>query len=456
MAAQNRVLSGNRLKWLENEVTAWQNEGIINQVQAKTILTRYAESRREADAERGEKLVTVLAVLGALLLGIGVIIFFAANWQAMPKWLKVSLIFGGVITSYGTGYYLTFIRQNHPRVGRALIFLGSVLYGAGIWLIAQVFHISSHYPNGVLLWVLGIFPLIPLCRSLSVLIEASLLLALWTVLEQTGFENINLVYLPLAAVMLFAGYKLNSAVAAGVTLTGTVAWAALANTVSFDRTGQAVIYTLFLTAVLGLFIYAIGCLHKLQESLSDMRMPYQVTGLLTALGSLFLLSFKLFGRFYGDATGASNSTFFLTAFPGLILSVIAAVLYIAVKKGFDRGGAQVGSLLVIVSLLAGTLAFTVHLLDGAVFLAVINILLFFIIVAVIILGYFSREPVLVNVGLGFFVFDVVARYFDFFWDMLPKSAFFIAGGLLLLVGGTLLERNRRKIVREMQVNDYAS
>lgn len=150
-------------KWLavlEEEVSGWMKEDLINQDQAGAILSRYAGLREREKEEGRSKLVTALAIMGALLLGVGVILFFASNWQVMPKWLKVGLVFGSFIAAYGIGYYLAFEKQSYPRIGRAVIFLGTVLYGSGIWLIAQIFHISSHYPNGVLLWAVGIFPVI--------------------------------------------------------------------------------------------------------------------------------------------------------------------------------------------------------------------------------------------------------------------------------------------------------
>ncbi len=136
------------LKWLRDEVALWKNEGIIEDSQARAIMLRYPQTGEET--ARGSRLVTLLSVMGALLLGVGVILFFAANWQVMPKWLKVGIVLGSILIAYGTGYWLAFEKGNYPRVGRALIFLGTVLYGSGIWLIAQIFHINAHYPNGVL------------------------------------------------------------------------------------------------------------------------------------------------------------------------------------------------------------------------------------------------------------------------------------------------------------------
>ena len=33
--------------------------------------------------------------------------------------------------------------------------LGTLFFGAGIWLVAQIYHIDEHFPNGFLIWGLG-------------------------------------------------------------------------------------------------------------------------------------------------------------------------------------------------------------------------------------------------------------------------------------------------------------
>jgi uncharacterized membrane protein len=82
-----------------------------------------------------------------------------------------------------------------------------------------------------------------------------------------------------------------------------------------------------------------------------------------------------------------------------------------------------------------------------------NILFALEIFGLIILGFIRRYPTYVNIGLLFFALDVVARYFDFFWELLPRSLFFILGGLLLLFGGIILERKRRKILASFNIEE---
>jgi uncharacterized membrane protein len=67
------------------------------------------------------------------------------------------------------------------------LFLGCLFYGAGIWLVAQVFHINSHYPDGFWWWALGVLPF-ALCletRLLHALLVA--ILAAWAGTEILSF-----------------------------------------------------------------------------------------------------------------------------------------------------------------------------------------------------------------------------------------------------------------------------
>jgi hypothetical protein len=71
-----------------------------------------------------------------------------------------------------------------------------------------------------------------------------------------------------------------------------------------------------------------------------------------------------------------------------------------------------------------------------------NILLFAFIFGM--LEHASREDdgVEFNAALTFFAIAVLSRYFDMFFDLLPKSLFFTLGGLVLLAIGGFYERKR--------------
>ena len=83
------------------------------------------------------------------------ILFFAYNWAAIPKFLKLALVFAALVTSHGAALWVTRRNPANHSLVEGLHILGTMMFGAGIWLIAQIYHIDEHYPNAFLVWGLG-------------------------------------------------------------------------------------------------------------------------------------------------------------------------------------------------------------------------------------------------------------------------------------------------------------
>ena len=79
------------------------------------------------------------------------------------------------------------------------------------------------------------------------------------------------------------------------------------------------------------------------------------------------------------------------------------------------------------------------------FTLLFNVLLFVVEGAVIVYGAKSSSKALVMVGIGFFALHVTTRYFDLLWDMFSGSILLIATGVLVMGGGYVLERQRRRL-----------
>ena len=71
-------------------------------------------------------------------------------------------------------------------------------------------------------------------------------------------------------------------------------------------------------------------------------------------------------------------------------------------------------------------------------------------VALIAFGYGRQEPHAVNLGFAFFALQFFTRYCDWGWNYLPRSAFFIATGAVLLAGAFSMERQRKKIIHTIR------
>lgn len=124
------------------------------------------ELAQQNEAPRGVgKLATSAGILGGLGLTLGIILVFAANWQEIPEWFKLSGLFLLFLASHVGGLYLRRPNCDHPAMAETLSFIGGGLFLAGLALVTQIFHINEDPARGVLAWFFATIPLALLLRS---------------------------------------------------------------------------------------------------------------------------------------------------------------------------------------------------------------------------------------------------------------------------------------------------
>ncbi|HEX7028082.1 MAG TPA: DUF2157 domain-containing protein, partial [Gammaproteobacteria bacterium] len=170
-------------RWLLNEIAAWRGEGIIDAGQAQRLIERYGD---ESSTAWGK---IIFSAIGAIIFGLGIILLFAYNWEDMHRLSKLAAIFVALLAAHAGGWYLNRSHSQHRKLGESLHLLGTMLFGAGIWLIAQIYHIDEHYPNGILLWAMGALLLAWAMPSLAQAMLALLLLTLWHWFEVFDFHR---------------------------------------------------------------------------------------------------------------------------------------------------------------------------------------------------------------------------------------------------------------------------
>jgi uncharacterized membrane protein len=112
------------------------------------------------------------------------------NWDQLPRESKLAIVLGTIGLTHAGGFSLRY-KRNARALSDKVFFLGCLFYGAGIWLVAQVFHINAHYPDGVWWWAIGVLPF-ALCletRLLHALLVA--LLGLWAGIEVLNFDHLG-------------------------------------------------------------------------------------------------------------------------------------------------------------------------------------------------------------------------------------------------------------------------
>jgi uncharacterized membrane protein len=172
------VIEQHHWRWLAKKVPIWIESGVLTPEQGRRLLV----DAPTVDG-RSNLAVRILIAISALLFGLGAISFFAFNWAAMPKWLKLLTVFGAFIAVHIAGA----VSGSKPeRSAQAEFFhlLGTLFFGAAIMLIAQIYHIDEHFPNGVLLWSLGALLMAVSLNSTPQMVVYAALLVVWQFMER--------------------------------------------------------------------------------------------------------------------------------------------------------------------------------------------------------------------------------------------------------------------------------
>jgi len=266
-------------KRLDRDLTRWRDAGWVT-ADGETAI------RRELTAEQGGKLdlATALAILGAVLIGFGAMSFVAAHWSDMPRLFRLALIFGALLASYAIAGVL--FERKHPTFAHAAVLAGVSIFGAGIMLIAQMFHIEGHPPDAVLTWALGALAAGVLLRSNPALAIAMLLVCLWSGWETGETSHVHWSFLwawtAVAAAMAWQRWQGGLHLAA----VAMAVWIVSLGYTLLDGNGHGVVVGL------GLLIAAAGFAAPLiDERLSGWQTPCIAYGMAIAYAGLFALQF---------------------------------------------------------------------------------------------------------------------------------------------------------------------
>ena len=133
-----------------------------------------------------------------------------------------------------------------------------------------------------------------------------------------------------------------------------------------------------------------------------------------------------------------------------VIYAISGILFLAVllpKPLRERlTGFQADASISIVALLMAGITLTTIYIPASenTYMIFFNIIFLGLLTLLLYVGYSTENIGIVNTTMFWFVLLIFARYFDFFWELLPRSLFFMLGGLVLLVISVILERKRRE------------
>ena len=224
-----RLSLGTTLKDIER----WETAGWLTTAGAASIRADLGERRSRLG------LAGVLATLAAVLIAFGAMSFVAANWQAMSKLVRLTVIAAGLWGSLGAAALLS--HKGHEKFAGAAMLAAVSIFGAGIMLISQMYHVDGNPADLFLLWGAGALAAGLLTRSNPALAAALVLFVTWSATERFAdglYTGVHWSFLPAWAAVA-AGFLMTRWRPAlhlmGLTATFWILESAFANRFGFIR-----------------------------------------------------------------------------------------------------------------------------------------------------------------------------------------------------------------------------
>lgn len=169
------------ITWLEKELPVWQAQGFIHPDQAERLRTHY---RRNPPGGSRNLLVILFGVIGALLIGGGIMLIVAHNWNELSRAAR-GLV--SVIPLFMCQALAGWVLKSRPAstAWREPVALGWVLsIGTAIAMIAQTYHMPGSFDRFLITWMLLTFPVVYLMRSVTSLLVYLTGIISWSFVSQ--------------------------------------------------------------------------------------------------------------------------------------------------------------------------------------------------------------------------------------------------------------------------------
>lgn len=377
---------------IDDELERWVGAGVLDPLTADRIRV-FEKSREQPTGLRWQVLLAL--IFGALLLAAGVSLFVAAHWDDLSPGARFSLVMGMLIVLHGAGL---FVRPKFERLAIVLHGVGTVAAGGAVALVGQIFNIQEHWPAGILLWAL--------CA-----------LAGWALLRDQVQQTITLLLIPAWIICEWSlrtdGYRGGQLLIARM----VTVFAAAYLTAFLNERKKLVFGLLFSAGAIGMVV---GTAMLCEDDLLWYRWSKDPTLPVVMVVFVWLCIVVLPLLFAWRLNRQA-------VVPVAVIAAMAAVLPHLYRHGRYTTWTYTEPSSISYALVAAVAAFLAWW------------------------GVQQKSRAVINYGIVCFALTILWFYFSSVMGKLERSFSLIVLGVLFLGGGWVLEKTRRKLVRQIGV-----
>lgn len=202
---------------LDADLTRWQTDGVITPASATAIRNALPP------LASGSNIPVVVGIVGGLLIAAAFLAFVAANWSEIPRLWRLAILLAGIVSTHSLGGW--FAQTGRPVLADLCASVGAIVFGAGIALVGQMYHLGGDFAGGMLLWAIGALTAAALTGSRGALAVALVAAGIWSGMR--ALDEMNAPHFPFLVVWLIAAalaLAWNSRVAAHLVAVAAVGW----------------------------------------------------------------------------------------------------------------------------------------------------------------------------------------------------------------------------------------
>jgi len=431
------------IRWLLGELPKLEAEGVIDAAAADRLQAHYAEKTTGS----GRRLVVaIFAVFGALLIGGGVILLLAHNWDVFDRGTRAAIALAPLLFSQVLVGWVLLKRTDSTAWREGSATLLALTVAASIALVDQTYHTGGDLESFLWRWSLLLAALPWLLNSTAVAMLFLASLTWWAGAARVEGSQVLIMW-PLAAAVVPHLIQIMRSGRRGLRA-ANLQWAiALFLCVAVGLGIENRVPGLWIVIYVGLFalMITVGAANRRGEE-GLWRRPLEVVGVVGSILLWLLLSFDEVWRNIGWDHIYSSEKFHelvwwvdVLVAVGLPLAAIAVMAFLLDRKRNRLAlvwGLSVPVIAVVWPLVAAT--------DSSwIGMVAFTLLLFIVGIVTIAVGVRHQSLGTVNLGMVVVALLVVVRFFDSEFGFIFKGFAFILVGLGFLVANILLSRSLR-------------
>ncbi|MEJ2321867.1 MAG: DUF2157 domain-containing protein [Gammaproteobacteria bacterium] len=426
------------LSWLYRELPELVGQGVIRPEVAERLREHYGEPEMAGGSAK-QRAIVLFSILGALLIGGGVILLLAHNWDVLSRPLRAAIAVAPLAVAAMLGAWLLWTRNSGVAWREGVGTAQTLAIGASIALVSQTYNMGGSFDDYMLTWSLLALPVAYLLRATLPALLYLVGIAVWAgSVAHLGLRG--LWYFPLLAAVLpfiWLASQPERYHPRALLLTWFLAVTASFGVADALRPAYVPleIWPLLFGSLFAL-LYLAGA-RWWSDASSAWQRPLQTVGALGIVGLCLVLSFYD----VWDAGEWSPRRDEVAAMHLLVIALIplaAVLLWIAAWRHKGWSDIMLGGVTPLA--LAGWLA----AVNGGVLLSTIlfNLYLLVLGTGTLVAGLRSRRLASINAGMAVLSAVILCRFFDSEISFIIRGLAIIAIGLSFLVVNMLILRRK--------------